>query len=80
MRISVSKNSVIAYLGGAIDRNYARWTDAFDYYLLRPIERNPNTYEEAVQDLRDYFIERGQFMDENIYALRQYADVPQPLK
>lgn len=73
-------SDVIAYLGGAIDRNYKRWSTAFIYDLLMPIERNPRSYEEAVQDLRDYFVERGRFMDENIYALRQYADVPQPLK
>ncbi|MBE7094059.1 MAG: spore coat protein CotH [Clostridiales bacterium] len=67
---------VIAYLGSAIDRNYERWSTAFIYDLLMPIERNPRSYEEAVQDLRDFFAERGKFMDENIYALRQYADVP----
>ena len=73
-------SDVIAYLGGAIDRNYARWSTAFNYNLLRPVERNPQSYEEAVQDLRDYFSQRGQFMDENIYALRQYAEVPNSAK
>ena len=69
-------DDVIAYLGSAIDRNYKRWSTAFQYDLLIPIERNPRSYEEAVEDLKGYFVERGRFMDENIYALRQYADVP----
>ena len=69
-------DDVIAYLGSAIDRNYARWSTAFQYNLLRPVERNPHSYEEAVQDLKDYFVQRGRFMDGNIYTLRQYADVP----
>ena len=73
-------SDVIAYLGGAIDRNYARWSTAFQYDLLRPIERNPHSYEEAVQDLREYFSQRSKFMDENIYALRQYAEVPNSAK
>ena len=71
---------VIAYLGSASDRNYKRWSTAFVYDLLMPIERNPHSYEEAVQDLREFFAERGKFMDENIYALRQYADVPLGVK
>ena len=73
-------DDVIAYLGGAIDRNYQRWSTAFQYDLLRPVERNPRSYEEAVRDLKDYFIERGRFMDGNIYTLRQYADVPHSAK
>ena len=73
-------NDVIAYLGPAIDRNYARWTTAFNYNLLRPVERNPLSYEEALQDLREYFTQRGQFMEENIYSLRQYAEIPQSTK
>ena len=73
-------SDVIAYLGDAIDRNYARWTTAFQYDLLRPVERNPHSYEEAVQDLREYFSQRGKFMDENIYALRQYSEVPNSAK
>ena len=69
-------DDTIAYLGEAIDRNYARWDDDFDYDLLLPYERNPDSYEEAVEDMKRYIHIRGEWMDENIETLRQYIVDP----
>jgi hypothetical protein len=66
-------DSTIAYLGDAIDRNYERWDSAFVYDLLLPVERNPHSYEEAVEDLKQYISERGRWMDANIESLRAYV-------
>ncbi len=66
-------DSTIAYLGDAVDRNFERWDDAFIYDLLLPVERNPDSYEEAVEDLKQYVCERGRWMDQNIESLRAYV-------
>jgi hypothetical protein len=65
-------DETIAYLGDAIERNFARWDDTFIYDLLSPIERNPVSFDEAVTDLKNYIEIRGAWMDENIDTLRQY--------
>lgn len=68
----------IDYLGPAVERNNARW--GYTYTLeyceehpkasLRPLERNPQTYDEAVEQLLDAIAQRGALMDENIDSLR----------
>ena len=69
-------DETIAYLGDAIDRNNERWDEDFVYDLLIPPERNPDSYEEAVQDMKQYIHVRGEWMDENIDMLRQYIVDP----
>jgi hypothetical protein len=69
-------DETIAYLGDAIDRNYQRWNTAFDYDLLLPSDRNPDSYEEAVLDMKQYIHVRGEWMDKNIDILRQYIVDP----
>ena len=66
-------DATIAYLGDAVDRNYERWKTAFNYNLLYPVERNPGSYEEAVEDLKQYICDRGRWMDENIDSLKAYV-------
>jgi len=65
----------VAYLGPAVDRNFAVWGYTFtpDEDLLSPAARNPRSYDEAVEDLRTYLDERLAWMDENIETLRQYS-------
>ena len=65
-------DATIAYMGDALDRNFERWDDAFIYDLLSPAERNPDSYGEAVDDLKQYICERGRWMDQNIESLRAY--------
>lgn len=67
----------IDYLGPAVERNNARWgyTYSREYCeqnpraSLRPVERNPESYDEAVEQLLDAIDRRGELLDERINAL-----------
>lgn len=69
-----------AFLSDAIPRNYEVWGYAFNpadldnLNKLRPNERNPRSYEEALRQLKDFMTVRGEWMDANIDSLRQYCD------
>lgn len=65
----------VAYLGPAIDRNYEKWGYSFEkeYDMLRPTERNPRTYNQAVENMKQSIIIRTQWLDENIETLKQYS-------
>ena len=64
-----------AFLGNAVTRDRERWesTYASGGGLLRDADRNPKTYEEAVEQLKEYLIRRLEWLDENIESLRQYS-------
>lgn len=73
-------DETIAYLGDAVDRNYKVWgytferenqTDKSQY--LSPIERNPQNYEEAIEIYKNFLVERGKWLDNNIESLKQYC-------
>jgi len=67
-------DDVVAWLGPAVDRNFEVWGYTFEEWRpLRPQSRNPNNYEEAVQQIKDFCYVRGAWMDENIETLRQYS-------
>ena len=67
-------DETIAYLGPAIDRNFAVWGDSFEEYRpLEPKSRNPDSFEEAVKDLKDFIRERGAWMDQYIEVVQQYG-------
>ena len=68
-------DDTIAYLGDAIDRNYEVWGYSFSQEegKLTPMERNPISYEEAVEDLKQTIIERGEFLDANIETLKFFS-------
>lgn len=68
-------DDVAAYLGDAIDRNYEVWGYTFNekYDKLIPKERNPRSYDEAVEDMKTFLHNRIAWMDENIEILRQYS-------
>lgn len=68
-------DSTIAYLGDAVNRNFEKWGYTFEEEndLLTPTERNPRSYGEAVDDLKNAISYRSKWMDENIHTLRQYA-------
>lgn len=68
-------DGVIEYLGPAIERNYEKWGYSFEpeYDMLKPSERNPRTYEEAVKKMKSFLKVRGKWMDENIESLLQYC-------
>lgn len=64
-----------AYLGDAADRNFERWGYIFqeEYDMLKPSERNLRSYEDALDQMKDFLIRRVEWMDENIDTLRHYA-------
>lgn len=64
-----------AYLGDAIERNFAVWgyTFADKNGLLTPVERNLHSYEEAVSQMKEFLVRRIVWMDKNIDTLRQYS-------
>ena len=68
-------DETVAYLGDAIDRNFEKWGYTFEQEngLLRPLDRSPESYEEALELMRSYIHVRGEWMDENIDSLMQYA-------
>lgn len=66
-------DDVIAYLGDAVDRNFDIWGYTFEKKMLIPSERDLHSYDEAVAQLKDFILKRGQWMDEYIEILRQYS-------
>lgn len=72
-------DETVAYLGPAVDRNYAVWGYSFDAgsmdadNRLNPVERNPASFEEAVDNIKTFITGRGGWLDRNIENLRQYS-------
>ncbi len=66
-------DETVAFLGDAVDRDRRRWesTYATGHGLLKDVSRNPQTYEEALEQLKEYLRRRLEWMDENIESLRQ---------
>ena len=66
-------DKTVEYLGSAVERNFEVWGYTWDDDMVRPAGRNPENYEEAVQQIKDFCIERGEWMDDNIDNLKQYS-------
>ena len=67
-------DAVVEYLGPAIDRNFEVWGYTFEEYKpLSPEERNPKSYDAAIEQMKEFIYHRGAWMDENIEALLQYC-------
>ncbi len=68
-------DSVIEYLGPAIDRNFEKWGHTFnsEWDRLFDFYRNLHSYDEAVDQLKGYIKARHEWMNENIETLRQYS-------
>lgn len=69
-----------AYLGEAVDRNYAVWGYSFNpanfedfRFKLRPDDRNPRSYAASLTQLETALLSRANWLDANIEALRQYC-------
>ncbi len=68
-----------AYLGEAVDRNYEVWGATFepeklDYRdKLEPDSRNPKSYEEAIEQLKDFIVTRGNWLDAHITDLKEFS-------
>ncbi len=75
-------DSVVEYLGPAVERNYAVWGYTLDPEIvpaldsdqrLTPVYRNPASFEEAIGDLKGALTTRMKWLDEHIETLRQYS-------
>lgn len=67
-------DETIAYLGPAVERNFEVWGYSFEGYRpLEPDSRNPDNFADAVEDLKSFIRERGNWMDEFIDAVQQYG-------
>lgn len=72
-------DETITYLGDAINRNYEVWGYVFELEnadglnFLSPAQRNYTSYEEAVEQLKNYIVARGRWLDEHIDTLYQYS-------
>lgn len=68
-------DGVIDYLGPAIERNFVKWgdtfTDAKNKYADK--SRNPESYLEAIEDMKYAIHMRGLWLDEHIDSLRQFS-------
>ncbi len=81
------EKEIQAWLGSAVDRNFDVWGYTFDPEQLTTRERqrpdpesgdtlrdvNPSGYEEAVEWMMEYIVDRGRWMDDHIDSLRQYC-------
>lgn len=86
-RLLAYEKEIEAWLGSAVDRNFSVWGWTFDPEQLSSRERqrpdpaagetlreaNPANYEEAVEWMMDYIVDRGRWMDTHIDSLRQYC-------
>lgn len=78
-------DQTIAYLGPAIARNDQVWGYSYDPEQLDNYQRrrpdpgqslesvNPGSYQEAVDWMKSFLLERGAWLDENLVSLRQYC-------
>lgn len=67
----------VAYLGPAVERNFAVWGYTFDPSVLSadkklsPDERNPTSYDQAVEQVERQVLARARWIDRNIENTRQ---------
>lgn len=78
-RLCASIDDTVTYLGDAVDRNWEVWGYTFDPAQVHeggkvaPDERNPATYEEAVDQVKTFVRGRGAWLDAHIEDLRQFS-------
>lgn len=67
-------DDTISWLGPAVERNSQRWSEQItNWDGLGSNLENPHSQEEAVQMLKNWLIRRGEWLDEYIDVLQQYA-------
>ena len=67
-------DETIDYLDVAIDRNWVVWGYTFqEDNHLKPEERQPASFEEAISNLKSFIHDRGAWLDQYIENLRQYS-------
>ena len=67
-------DETVEFLGPAVERNNTRWPfDNLGANTLNDPERDPDTYEEALEQIKTWLVNRGVWLDQNIHTLQQYA-------
>lgn len=72
-------DETVTYLGDEIENNFTVWGYTFERQYQkptisrRPIELNPTSYDQAIEQLKEYIIARGKWMDRNIDTYYQYC-------
>ena len=66
-------DETLEWLGPAVERNNERWALAMVEDMLRPAERNVHGHGEAVEQLKSWLLARGEWLDESVHTLQQYA-------
>lgn len=68
-------DETIDYLGPVIERNFVKWGDSFteEKNLYTDPLRNPQSYKEAIEQLKKTIHERGTWLDKNVESLRQFS-------
>ncbi|MGT2784284.1 CotH kinase family protein [Streptococcus merionis] len=72
-------DETVAFLGPAIERNYDKWGYVFrlehpdSQNYLMPYERNVTSYQESLEQLKDFIRQRGRWLDKHIDTLYQYS-------
>lgn len=67
------------YLGPAVERDFQVWGYLFDAenvssaQKVEPDDRNPRSFDEALEQLKGFIVERGAWLDGSIEHLRQYS-------
>ena len=67
-------DETLEYLGPAVERNNERWKEVMtEWEPLEPVSRNLHSHEEAVEQLKDWLVNRGEWLDENFHAVKQFS-------
>lgn len=72
-------DDTVEFLGPAVERNFEVWNNVFDYENMQDEIRldyewrNPQSYQESVNDLKEFIKRRGSWLDKHIETLRKYC-------
>ena len=67
-------DETVEYLGDAKDRNFEVWGYTFlPENDLLPEEKKIGSYEEAIEQLKTFIINRGRWLDEHIEEIKQFS-------
>lgn len=70
-------DDTVSYLGSAIGRNFGVWGYTFTTPnvpgMLKPDDRNYHSYNEALEQYKEFLKDRGEWLDDNIESLKQFS-------
>jgi len=68
-------DETVKYLGKAVDRNFEKWGYTFDddFPMLYPKSRNLHSFDEAIEQYKNFIVTRAAWLDDNIETLRSFS-------